>query len=109
MGVGTPINPRTKQHDPALARELDLAHEAHPSTAAERLEEQRFDAGIGEEGAFGQRTRESTKPSIERTVWEFMDEESALLEKETQGQKTREKGQKTREKRQRRKEREARA
>lgn len=101
LGVRTPISPRTRQHDPALARELDLAHEAHPSTAAERLEEQRFDAGIGEEGAFGQRTRESTKPSIERTVWEFMDEESALLEKETQGQKTREK-------RQRRKEREAR-
>ncbi|ODO08411.1 hypothetical protein L198_00141 [Cryptococcus wingfieldii CBS 7118] len=78
LGVRTPINPRTKKYDVAIARDIDMAYESHPSVSAERLEEQRFESGVGQEGAFGDRSRESAQPGIERTAWEWRDEEKAL-------------------------------
>ncbi|WRT65396.1 uncharacterized protein IL334_002339 [Kwoniella shivajii] len=78
LGVQIPVNPGTKQHDAARARQIDIAHDSHPSTGAERLEEQRWDSGVGQEGSFGSRTRESGSKGVERTAWEFRDEEQDL-------------------------------
>ncbi|WVR04105.1 hypothetical protein IAU60_001104 [Kwoniella sp. DSM 27419] len=78
LDVQTPINPNTKEHDAARARQIDLARDAHPSTGAERLEEQRWDSGVGQEGSFGSRARSASSDGIERTAWEYRDEEKAL-------------------------------
>ncbi|KAK8861297.1 hypothetical protein IAR55_002116 [Kwoniella newhampshirensis] len=78
LGVQVPINPNTREHDASRARQIDLAHDSHPSTATERLEEQRWESGVGQEGAFGGRTRDAAKQGIEHTAWEFRDEETVL-------------------------------
>ncbi|WVQ63036.1 uncharacterized protein L199_001187 [Kwoniella botswanensis] len=87
LGVQTPINPSTKEHDAARARQIDLAHDSHPSTSAERLEEQRWDSGVGQEGSFGSRTRENSSKGVERTAWEFRDEERDLEDRRVLEQK----------------------
>ncbi|WWC68931.1 mitochondrial 37S ribosomal protein mS45 [Kwoniella pini CBS 10737] len=78
LGVQIPINPSTREHDAARARYIDQAHDSHPSTNAERLEEQRWDSGVGQEGSFGARTRENASEGVERTAWEFRNEEQNL-------------------------------
>ncbi|WVF66740.1 hypothetical protein IAT40_001482 [Kwoniella sp. CBS 6097] len=78
LGVESPINPNTKEHDAARARQIDMAHDSHPSTSAERLEEQRWESGVGQEGSFGSRDRSNISAGIEKTAWEFRDEEKAL-------------------------------
>ncbi|WWC59921.1 mitochondrial 37S ribosomal protein mS45 [Kwoniella dejecticola CBS 10117] len=87
LGVQIPINPSTKEHDAARARHIDQAHDSHPSTSAERLEEQRWDSGVGQEGAFGAKTRENASEGVERTAWEFRDEEQNLEDTRVLAQK----------------------
>ncbi|WWC87571.1 uncharacterized protein L201_002461 [Kwoniella dendrophila CBS 6074] len=87
LGVQLPLNPSTKEHDSARARQIDMAHDAHPSTSAERLEEQRWDSGVGQEGSFGSRSRENASSGVERTAWEFRDEETDLEDRRVLEQK----------------------
>ncbi|WVQ83511.1 hypothetical protein IAT38_005652 [Cryptococcus sp. DSM 104549] len=76
LGVMTPLNPVTRKFDPVRARELDRM-EKHPSVAIEQVEEQRWESGIGEEGAFGTRS-EAKQGGIEKTTWEWRDEEAVV-------------------------------
>jgi hypothetical protein len=46
----------------------------HTSTSAEAEEEQRFTAGVGAGGAFGNQNAQQGNEGIERAVWEFREE-----------------------------------
>jgi hypothetical protein len=81
LGVKSPVDPRTKIEDAARERDEATSRAAHPSGGIERVEEDRWDAGIGSGGAFGDRATQAGSEGIERTVWEFRDEETEMREK----------------------------
>ena len=81
LGVKSPLDPMTKSADNARERDEATQRAAHPSTGVERVEEDRWDAGIGQGGSFGDRASQATSEGIERTVWEFRDEETEMKEK----------------------------
>lgn len=74
-------NPRTKTIEPGLEREELASRISHSSTGIERVEEERWDAGIGQGGAFADRVSTEREEGTERTVWEFRTEESEVEEK----------------------------
>jgi hypothetical protein len=81
LGVKSPLDPMTKAGDAARERDEATQRAAHPSTGIERAEEDRWDAGLGSGGSFGDRATQATSEGIERTVWEFRDEETEMKEK----------------------------
>lgn len=81
LGVKSPVNPHTKSEDAARERDEATTRASHPSGGIERVEEDRWDAGIGSGGAFGDRSTQAGSEGIERTVWEFRDEETEMREK----------------------------
>jgi hypothetical protein len=81
LGARSPINKKTMSIDAVLERTEATARELHPSTGVERDEEQRWDANIGQSGAFGDRIAQDSREGIERTVWEYRDEEMVLAER----------------------------
>lgn len=81
LGVRSPLNPRTKAADAVRERDEATTRALHASSNVEQIEEDRWDAGIGRGGAFGQRTTQTEREGIERTVWEFRDEETEVREK----------------------------
>lgn len=84
LGVERPKRDSARPQS-VLDREDAERREELPSTGAEREEEERLDAGIGEHGAFGSLQQPETKnrraAGIERTVWEFRSEEMMQAEK----------------------------
>jgi hypothetical protein len=81
LGVKSPLDPMTKTSDNARERDEATQRASHPSTGVERVEEDRWDAGIGSGGSFGDRSTQARSEGIERTVWEFRDEETEMREK----------------------------
>jgi hypothetical protein len=81
LGARSPINKKTMSIDAVLERTEATARDLHPSTGVERDEEQRWDANIGQGGAFGNRAAQGSREGVERTVWEFRDEEMVLAER----------------------------
>lgn len=77
LGVQSAIDPRTRQFSERLQREEALSREVHPSSRAELEEEQRWDAGIGATGAFGDPTRK-TNEGLQRTIFEWRDEDDTI-------------------------------
>ncbi len=77
LAVPTAIDPRTKQYSERIQREAVQTREAHPSTGVEREEEQRWEVGVGSGGAFGDRKCQG-KEGMERSVWEWRDEDAVL-------------------------------
>jgi hypothetical protein len=84
LGVRSPIGPRTKAIDVSLEREETTSRLLHPSTSVELQEEERWDANIGEGGAFSDRVAQEKREGIERTVWEFRAEEMVLAERKAE-------------------------
>ena len=78
LAVHTAIDPRTKQYSERIQREAAQSRETHPSTNVEREEEQRYEAGVGSGGAFGDRLEQSKTEGIERSAWEWRDEDAVL-------------------------------
>jgi hypothetical protein len=77
LGVMSGVDARTRQYSEKAQRDATLERETHPSTLVEREEEHRSDTGIGEGGAFAPRGGYVNSPDsgLERTVWEFRDED----------------------------------
>jgi len=82
LAVHTAIDPRTTKHNERIQRDFALARESHPSTGVEREEEQRFEAGVGRGGAFGDRDTQGKSEGIERSTFEWRDEEGVLASNE---------------------------
>jgi hypothetical protein len=80
LGVQPLRNPQTQVIEPGLERAEAASRGSHASTGIERVEEERWDAGIGAGGAFADRVATERAEGLERTVWEFRTEESQVEE-----------------------------
>lgn len=78
LAVHTAFDPRTKQYSERVQREAALIRESHPSSSVEREEEQRYEAGVGDSGAFGDRMMRGQTEGIERSAWEWRNEDAVL-------------------------------
>lgn len=87
LGVRSPLNPKSKTIDAARERDETTSRALHPSSNVERVEEDRWEAGIGRGGAFGHRTSQVEREGLERTVWEFRDEETEMRERKAASSK----------------------
>jgi polygalacturonase len=61
----------------------------HPSSAIELAEEDRWSAGIGRGGAFGNRSSQTEHEGLELTAWEFRDEAAEVEEKKVAAKQAR--------------------
>lgn len=78
-------NPRTNAIEPGLEREEASSRGAHPSSGVERVEEERWELGIGQGGVFADRATNERSEGIERTVWEFRSEEAEIESERSKG------------------------
>ena len=78
LGVETGFDPRSKQYVERIQREATQLRVSHPSTSVEREEEQRWEAGVGGGGAFGDRVGQGKAEGIERSAWGWRDEHAIL-------------------------------
>ena len=78
LAVQRLFDPRTNQPNAKLQRENAQARELHPGTGVEREEEHRFETGVGDSGAFGDHAQRGASERIERSVWEWRDEDTVL-------------------------------
>ena len=74
-----PLPPRRPR--PQAVKQDFEARAGHPSVEIEAAEEARWDQGMGEGGSFGTGIRHEGE-SIERTAWEFRDEEKVVQKEE---------------------------
>lgn len=81
LGVRSPLDPISKKTDAVRERDESTSRALHSSTDVERIEEDRWQAGIGKGGAFGNRTSQVEREGLERTTWEFRDEETEVRER----------------------------
>jgi hypothetical protein len=81
LDVRSPIDPKTKSIHATLERVEASDRQTHPSSIAEKNEEERWDAGIGQGGAFGKPLADRQREGLERAVWEFRAQESVVEER----------------------------
>ncbi|KAK4683949.1 hypothetical protein P7C73_g6259, partial [Tremellales sp. Uapishka_1] len=79
LDVKSPFYPHSTKLDTRAERDERYLRDAHPGSSAEKLEEVRWESGMGEGGAFGQGTPRNE--GMERAVWEFRDEDEVIREK----------------------------
>lgn len=79
LGIRSIRDSKSKSISDRLARDEASYRGGAMGTRIEKEEEDRFEAGIGEGGAFSSKMAE--KQPIERTVWEFRSEEMMLAER----------------------------
>ena len=80
LAVESTSDPRSKQKQfsERIQREATQLRNSHRSTSVEKEEEQRWEAGVGSGGAFGDRVRQGKAEGIERSAWEWRDEDAIL-------------------------------
>lgn len=78
LAVQTTVDPRTRQYSERIQREAAQTRRSHPSTSAEKEEEQRWESGVGLGGAFGNRVKQGNTKGIERSAWEWRGEDAVL-------------------------------
>jgi len=82
LGTASGLDARTRQYSERAQRDATMERETHPSTMVEREEEHRFEAGVGEGGAFAERSKhDSSREGIERPVWEYRNEDEVVRAK----------------------------
>lgn len=81
LNVRSPLDPKTKIADSGRERDEATSRATHPSSVVERVEEDRWEAGLGKGGSFGNRSSQVEHEGLELTSWEFRDEEAEVSEK----------------------------
>lgn len=81
LNVRSPLDPRTKAADSGRERDEATTRALHPSSAIESAEEDRWNAGIGRGGSFGNRSAQVEQEGLELTAWEFRDEAAEVEER----------------------------
>lgn len=79
LGIRTLRDAKSKIISDRMARDEASQRGATMGSRVEREEEERYEAGIGQGGAFSSETAELG--SLERTVWEFRSEEMTMEER----------------------------
>lgn len=89
LNVRSPLDPKSKTADSGRERDEATSRAMHPSSAIEMAEEDRWNAGIGRGGAFGNRSTQVEQEGLELTAWEFRDEAAEVEEKKAAAKQTR--------------------
>lgn len=89
LNVRSPLDPKSKTADSGRERDEATSRAMHPSSAIELAEEDRWSAGIGRGGAFGNRSTQVEQEGLELTAWEFRDEAAEVEEKKAAAKQAR--------------------